>query len=106
MKNVAIILAVAAFFSVNANAKLNSSENVKFVGDVEYASLCKAAVNDDVELFKRGLRAKVGVIGASKREVLNILKSEDNFSCAGMSIAEFSAKRNATQLIEFLKTGA
>lgn len=95
------VLSVAGV-SFNASATLESTKSYKFVGDRSYSGFCKAALTDNVDLFKRSLRSKVGVISSSTQGVLDIVLNEKSVQCSGMGLVEFTEKRNAKQLTEFI----
>jgi hypothetical protein len=105
MKKLLISVVVsAACLSFNANAALQSAKNVKYVGDTEYASFCKAAVTNDVSLFKRAVSRQVGVLASSKQKVLDIVLDANNISCGGQGLTEFSENRQATDVVNFIQT--
>ncbi|MDP5030222.1 MAG: hypothetical protein NWQ54_10905 [Paraglaciecola sp.] len=95
------VVVAAASLSFNATAALDSAKKVKFVGDTEFASFCKAAVNNDASLFKRAVSKQVGVFANSRQRALDLVL--ENVSCDGKSIAEFSETRQATNVIDFIK---
>ena len=88
--------------SFNASAAIDSHKPLKFTGDTEYASICKAAVTDDVSLFKRSVRKQLSWLNTSRAKSHEILLNEDNFQCAGMSVLEFAESRGAQQLVDYL----
>jgi hypothetical protein len=100
---VSVVFAVASV-SFNATAALESAKKVKFVGDTEFASFCKAAVNNDVSLFKRSIERQVGVIASSKQKVLDLVLDANNVSCSGKGLTEFSETRQATDVVNFIQT--
>ena len=103
MKKLLVSVVVAtASLSFNADAALNNAKNVKFVGDTDFASFCQAAVNDDLSLFKRSVAQQVGVFTSSKQRTLGLVL--ENVSCNGKSIEEFSETRQATTVIDFIKS--
>lgn len=104
MKKLLISTVVAvACLSFNANAALEGSKKVKFVGDTDYASFCRAAVDNDADLFKRSVSRKVGVIASSKQRVLELVLDADKVSCDGKGLQEFSESRQATDVVNFIK---
>jgi hypothetical protein len=91
-----------AFFN-NSYSQETQQDKYLFVGDRSYSGFCKAALTDNVDLFKRSLRSKVGVISSSTQGVLDIVLNEKSVQCSGMGLIEFTEKRNATQLTEFIE---
>lgn len=89
-----------AFFN-NEQSEEPVTPKVVFVGDKSYSGFCKAAVTDNVDLFKRSLRDKVGTLSYSAQGVLDIVLDENSIQCAGLGLKEFSEKREAKQLVEF-----
>ncbi|GAB2677111.1 DUF3718 domain-containing protein [Aliiglaciecola sp. 3_MG-2023] len=106
MKKLVLATLVALSVPFTASASGTSTESVKFVGDLEYASFCKAVVNNDVELFKVSLNRFVGELGSSRKRVLKRILADNNVTCSGQSLIEFSAKRNATQVGSFITAQA
>lgn len=105
MKKLIVSVVVAtACLSFNAIAALDSAKKVKFVGDTEFAGFCQAAVNDDASLFKRSVSRQVGVIAGSKQRVLDLVLNAENVSCAGKGLEEFSESRQATEVMNFIKS--
>tara|TARA_R110000868_G_scaffold201174_8_gene448756 strand:- start:648 stop:971 length:324 start_codon:yes stop_codon:yes gene_type:complete len=98
------VVVAAASLSFTANAALEGSKNVKYVGDTEFASFCKAAVNNDADLFKRSVSRQVGVIASSKQRVLDVVLNAENVSCAGKGLVEFSESRQATEVVNFINS--
>ena len=98
------VVVAAATLSFNANAALGGSKQVKYVGDTEFASFCKAAVNNDADLFKRSVSRQVGVIASSKQRVLDVVLNAENISCAGKGLVEFSESRQATEVVNFINS--
>lgn len=78
------------------------SKKFSFVGDTQYAGFCKAAITNNVNLFKRAVRTQVGSLATNRKDVLEIVLDENNVQCAGVGIAEFSEQRNATEVVEFI----
>ena len=90
------------FAAAVANAGMKPSKEVRFVGDVNYSTFCKAAVEDNVTMLKRALTQKVGDVAPSRRAVLKKLVAEDGMSCDGFSLVEFSKQRGAQDVYAFL----
>ena len=79
MKLLKTLAATAALsFAFNAVAA-GPQKDVRFVGDTQFAGFCKAIVLDDVKVLRSSLSRNVGRIGASQREVLRLVTSEDGF---------------------------
>ncbi|GAA6184761.1 MULTISPECIES: DUF3718 domain-containing protein [Alteromonadaceae] len=106
MKKLVLASLLALSVPFTASASESSAESVKFIGDLEYASFCKAVVNNDVELFKLSLNRFVGELGSSRKRVLKRVLADNNVTCSGQSLVEFSAKRNATQIGSFITAQA
>ena len=66
-----------AFFALNASAKLGSLDKVKYAGDLEYKNFCEAVVKDDVNMLKRSVRNKVGLVASSSQAVLKKLTASN-----------------------------
>lgn len=94
----ALTTVMAASFS--AQAKLNN--NIAYAGDMEFAGFCKAAVTDNVDLFKRTLNKNAIKLTGSSHGALDYVLDGNKVSCNGQSIAEFAAARNAEKLVNFL----
>jgi hypothetical protein len=56
-----------AFFTLNANKKLGSTDKVRYAGDLGYKKFCEAVVKDDVNMLKRSVRNKVGLVSFSEQ---------------------------------------
>jgi hypothetical protein len=84
------------------NASPQDAKKFAFAGDTEYAGFCKAALRNNVQLFKRAVRSQIGNLASSKQEVLDIVLEADNVQCSGLGIVEFSEQRKATKVIEFI----
>jgi hypothetical protein len=102
MKKLLIIgLALSAF---NASAGLDNQDKVKYVGDIQYSSFCKAAVNDNVNMLKRSARAQIGEVASTSNKVLRKVVSADGIQCNGESLIQFSKERNASAVLNFLES--
>jgi len=97
----ALALTVTVAFSINANAAAPQKE-LRFVGETQFAGFCKAVINDDVRVLRSSLSRNVGRIGASQREVLRMVTSEEGLTCNGSSLIEFSVERDANAVHEYL----
>jgi hypothetical protein len=98
-KLIALSIALCA---MNANAKLGSPDTVKYAGDLEYKNFCEAVVKDDVNMLKRNVRSKVGIVANSRQAVLETLISDDGMECNGFDLMSFSEQRKATQVYKYL----
>lgn len=100
-KTVKVLAATATVaFSINASAA--PQKDVRFVGETQFAGFCKAIINDDVRVLRSSLSRNVGRIGASQREVLRMVTSEEGLTCNGSSLIEFSVKRHADAVHDYL----
>lgn len=102
MKKVILATVLSATVSISANAAMEKQGNFKFVGDTQYASFCKAVLNDNVKLFKRSLNRFVGPLGTNRKIVLERVLDDNNVQCAGQGIVEFSQQRNASKVAAYL----
>jgi len=102
MKIVKMLVATAVFaVAVNANASALQKE-VRFVGETQFAGFCKAVLLDDVKILRSNLARNVGRIGASQREVLRLVTSENGLTCNGVDLIKFSVEREANTVYEYL----
>ncbi|GAC24777.1 MAG: DUF3718 domain-containing protein [Alteromonadaceae bacterium] len=99
-----VLISLVALTAFNASAGMESSSKVRFAGDSEYSSFCKAVVNDDLGMLKRSLRSKVGQVAASSNDVLRKLVSAEGMKCNGVDLIQFSEQREASQVSAYLKT--
>ena len=95
----ALVVTSAMAFSVSAAAP---QKDVRFVGETQFAGFCKAIINDDIKVLRSSLSRNVGRIGASQREVLRMVTSEEGLTCNGSSLIEFSVERDANAVYEYL----
>ena len=100
------LLSLIALASMSASSMAHEpfEKKLVFVGDTEYSSFCKAAIKDDVSLMRRSFSKKVGVVAVHKKEVYEVLLSEENLSCNGLSIIEFSEQRKAGEVLSYLNS--
>jgi hypothetical protein len=91
-----------AFFALNASAKLGSVNKVQYAGDLEYKNFCEAVVKDDVNMLKRSVRNKVGLVASSSQAVLKKLTASNGMACNGVDLVSFSEQRNASQVYQYL----
>ncbi|MDC8831235.1 DUF3718 domain-containing protein [Alteromonas gilva] len=95
----AAVLSVMSVASASADV---TADGVRFIGDTEFAGFCKAVVKDDVRLLRTSVSRNIGLIGASQREVLKVVKAENGVTCNGVSLVEFSQSRDASNVYQFL----
>ncbi|MBU3004848.1 DUF3718 domain-containing protein [Paraglaciecola arctica] len=88
--------------TLNATAKLGSTDKVKYAGDLAYANFCEAVVKDDVNMLKKSVRSKIGVVARSNQSVLKKLTAENGMSCNGVDLLSFSEQRNASKVFDYL----
>ena len=98
------VLILTALTAFAADAHLNKDVNYRFSGDSDYAGFCKAIVTNDVNLLRRSVRNKVGLVAPSSKDVLRILISENGMKCNGISLIEFSRQREANEVYAYLTT--
>jgi hypothetical protein len=101
-KLIALSALSMAFCTLNASAKLGSPDTVKYAGDLEYKNFCAAVVKDDVNMLKRNVRSKVGIVANSRQAVLETLIADDGMECNGFDLVSFSEQRKATQVYKYL----
>lgn len=107
MKKLIVLLAPALTLAMalsvfNASAKMSSPDKVRYAGDLSYKNFCEAVVKDDVNMLKRSLRRKVGVVANSKHAVLKQLIAADGVQCNGFDLVSFSEKRKASKISTYL----
>jgi hypothetical protein len=107
MKKLAALSVIPIVLSIvicgfDANAKLGSSEKVKYAGDLAYKNFCEAVVRDDVNMLKRSVRDKVGLIANSSQAVLKKLTASNGIECNGADLVSFSEQRKASQVFKYL----
>ncbi|GAA0858693.1 hypothetical protein [Aliiglaciecola litoralis] len=101
-----LVLATVLSMSFTGFAANAHDEKIKYAGDLEYASFCKAVVNNDQALFKSSLNRFVGELGSNRKQVLNRVLENDSVKCAGKGLVKFSSERNATEIVTFLNNQA
>jgi len=99
LKTLTVSAALALTFGASANT---DQENVRFVGETQYAGFCKAVVLDDVKVLRSNVARNVGRIGASQREVLRMVTAENGLTCNGTNLIKFSEERNADAVRDYL----
>ena len=102
MKLLKTLAATAALSSAFNAVAAGPQKDVRFVGDTQFAGFCKAIVLDDVKVLRSSLSRNVGRIGASQREVLRLVTSEDGLTCNGISLIDFAVERDASAVREYL----
>lgn len=101
-KLIALSVISMAFFALNASAKLGSHDQVQYAGDLGYKNFCKAVVKDDVNLLKRSVRNKVGLVASNSQAVLKKLIASNGMECNGIDLVSFSEQRKASQVYQYL----
>ena len=97
------LIAVSILFaSLNATAKMGSTENIEYTGDLDYKNFCEAVVKDDLNMLKRNLRQKVGIVSSNHIVVLNKLLGSEGMQCNGMGLVAFSKQRDASKVLTYL----
>ena len=104
MKKFAIAVLLSSSLPFAASASIKASENVKFKGDMEYASFCEAVINDDLKLFKVALSTLVGDLGYSEKLVLKRVSTKNGVKCSGQDLIKFSQERNAEKVLSYIKS--
>ena len=101
-------LFIATIFTMSfaASASNAPAENVKYIGDMQFASFCKAVVNNDLGLFKVSLKRFVGELGSTRQRVLDRVLEDGSVQCSGKGLVEFTTERNATLIVSFLNKQA
>jgi phosphoribulokinase len=100
MKKILLISTLALAMSASAAEETISS--VTFSGDLDYSGFCKAVVNDDVNLLKRNIRSKVGVVAINEKGVLRRLVDENGMTCNGEDLVSFSIQRHSPDIQAYL----
>ncbi|MFQ3235485.1 MAG: hypothetical protein ACI9C4_001043 [Paraglaciecola sp.] len=103
MKKV-ILTSLLALTTFTASASMESISKVRFAGDIEYSNFCKAVVNDDLDMLKRSVKSKVGLVATSSEGVMRKLISSDGVTCNGVDLIKFSEQRKASQVNAYLTT--
>ncbi|MFT5925177.1 MAG: hypothetical protein ACI9LE_002182 [Paraglaciecola sp.] len=87
----------------DASVETASTSKFKFVGDKNFKNFCKSAVTNNVGLFKRAVTSQIGLLGFSKKEVMDKVLHADNVTCAGESLNKFFQSREATNVMSYIK---
>ena len=98
----AILIASSCLLSANSAIAKETSRPAHYVGDLQYASFCRAVVLDDVRVLRASLSRQVGRIAGSHRAVLRRVTEEDGLKCNGESLIDFSKSRNASNVFAYL----
>lgn len=101
-KLIALSVLSIALCALDANAKLGSPEKVKYAGDLAYKNLCEAVVKDDVNMLKRSVRDKVGLVASNSQAVLKKLIAANGMECNGVDLVSFSEQRKSSQVYKYL----
>jgi hypothetical protein len=97
------LIAVSILFaSLNVNAKMGSTENIKYAGDLDFKNFCHAVIKDDLKMLKRGLHNMVGIVSSNHIVVLNKLLGSDGMQCNGLDLVAFSKQRDASTILTYL----
>lgn len=86
-----------------SHAAMAPKSDYKFVGDLKYATFCKAVIEDNVELLEKSIKRHSADQYYSSRE--NFLKrafSDDGIKCNGVDLLAFSKMRDAVETYAFL----
>jgi hypothetical protein len=100
-----ILTSLLVLTTFTASAAMESASKMRFSGDIEYSSFCKAVVNDDLDMLKRSVRNKIGLVAISSKGVMRKLISADGVTCNGVDLIKFSEQRKASQVNAYLTTG-
>ncbi len=102
-KSILTLVCLVPFWAHGAmtSTEESNSKAYRFEGDVQYASFCKAVLDDDVELLQQSIRGKVGKVASSSGGVLRLLLSEAGVTCDGANLVEFSQQRKSEQVNAF-----
>ncbi|MDU0353679.1 hypothetical protein RS130_06830 [Paraglaciecola aquimarina] len=101
-KLIAVVTVALCAFNASAAMESKSKAKYKFKGDTEYSSFCEAVVADDVKMLNKSFRSKIGQVASTKSGVVSLIVSDDGVKCNGSTLAEFSRKRESSQVSAFL----
>ncbi|MGS2721806.1 hypothetical protein [Paraglaciecola aestuariivivens] len=93
---------LTATLSMSASASMKNSNKFKFVGDTEYAGLCKAAATNDLHKFKINLKQQSFRLNTNQGQLLSWLANADSFQCAGQGIVAFAQQRGSTDVANYI----
>jgi hypothetical protein len=96
------LIAATLFYALGASAETKPMYDIKFSGDLEYSGFCKAVLSNDVNLLKRHIRSKVGVIATNEKGVLERLVKQNGMRCNGADLISFSIQRQAPEVQAYL----
>jgi hypothetical protein len=99
-----ILTSLLVLTTFTASAAMESSSKMRFSGDIEYSSFCEAVVNDDLDMLKRSVKNKIGLVAISSKGVMRKLISADGVTCNGLDLITFSEQRKASQVNAYLTT--
>jgi hypothetical protein len=97
-----LLIVATLFYTLSTSAETRSMYDIKFSGDIEFSGFCKAVLNNDVNMLKRHIRAKVGVIAANEKRVLKRLVEQNGMQCNGKDLVAFSIQRQAPDVQAYL----
>lgn len=104
MKSIILATSLTLAASANVFASNESTSNIRYVGDVEFASYCAAVVEDNVSMLKKAISSQVGSVAMNRRGVLRKVVAAEGVSCNGISLIEFSEQYKASEVNTFLTT--
>jgi hypothetical protein len=97
------LIAVSILFaSLNSSAKMGSTENIKYAGDLDYKNFCEAVVKDDLNMLKINVYSKVGIVSSNHIIVLDKLLGSEGMQCNGLDLVAFSKQRGASKILTYL----
>ncbi len=94
-----------AVISLGATAHETANEtrdDVRFIGETEYAGFCKAVVQDDVSVLEKNVNRYVGKLAGSREAVLERVTAKDGLLCNGDNLIVFAERRGAQAVHRFL----
>ncbi|NMH58656.1 DUF3718 domain-containing protein [Alteromonas ponticola] len=80
-----------------------AANNVRFVGQTEYAGFCQAVVEDDVKVLKKNASRQVGRLASSQEAVISLVMADDGLRCNGDNLVTFAERRGARTVHDFLQ---
>lgn len=107
MRKLTLTIALtAALLGKSGFAHQSHEKNFLFTGDRTYSNFCRAITQDNLELLKTSFQRKIGVVALSKSDVYRTLLNENNLSCNGKGLLEFSKDYKAQTVQMWLETRA
>lgn len=97
-----VLVGILAISACTANAHMKSEDTYRFSGDREYSGFCKAVVTNDLDMFKRSVRSKVGNVASNRKDVLRKLLSVNGMQCNGIDLIKFAKQREASEVYVYL----